>query len=252
MNENQPQNYDSTDLDRMHAAVRREKPDATAGNQPAPVWVFVASMACMVFGGGYAGAYVGGFDFEQNSAFLGKPQDIRPIIIHTGPELGPFELAMKKGSTVYNNCAGCHQATGVGQPGLIPPLAGSEWATGGTERIARIVLHGLSGSVSVKGANYNNLMPPQGHLSDKDLSYVLTYIRNSWGNQGSMVAVDMITKTRVAVKDHVGPWTSADLEKFAKENIPGEIPAGPGAAVAPPAIPAPATAPASVPAAAAK
>lgn len=249
MNENQPQNYDSTDLDRMHAAVKREKPDATTSNQPAPLWVFFASMAALVLGGGYAGAYVGGFDFEQNSAFIsGKPQDIRPIEHGPAVVLGPFELAMKKGSTVYNNCAGCHQATGVGQPGLIPPLAGSEWATGGTERIARVVIHGLSGSVSVKGVSYNNLMPPQGHLSDKDLSYVITFIRNSWGNQASMVTPDMITKTRVTVKDHVGPWTSADLEKFTKENIPGEIPAGPGATVAPaPSVPA-----VAVPTAAAK
>ncbi|CAN5664522.1 hypothetical protein BH11VER1_BH11VER1_16850 [soil metagenome] len=242
MNENQPQNYDSTDLDRMHAAVKREKPDAKAGNQPSPLWVFVASMAAMVLGGGYAGAYVGGFDFEQNSAFVGKGQDLRPIEKVTGPELGPFELAIKKGSTVYNNCAGCHQASGVGQPGQIPPLAGSEWVTGGTERIARVLFHGLSGSVSVKGASYNNIMPPQGHLSDKELANVLTFIRNSWGNQGTMVTPEMITKTRETVKDHVGPWTSADLDKFAKENIPGEIPAGPGATAAPAAAaPAPAT-----------
>lgn len=233
MNENQPQNYDSTDLDRMHAAVKRENPDAKAGNQPAPVWVFVASMAAMVLGGGYAGAYVGGFDFEQNSAFVGKAKDPRPNVKLEEEITDPFLIAMKKGATVYNNCAGCHQASGVGQPGLIPPLAGSEWVTGGTERIARVLFHGLSGSVSVKGASYNNIMPPQGHLSEKELSYVMTYIRNSWGNQGSMVTPEMVTKAREASKDHVGPWTSADLEKYAKENIPGEVPAGPGAAAAP-------------------
>lgn len=246
MNENQPQNYDSTDLDRMHAAVKRENPDGKAGNQPAPVWVFVASMVAMVFGGGYAGAYVGGFDFEQNSAFMGKAQDLRPIDPRPKVVLGPFELAMSKGSTVYNTCVGCHQGTGLGQPGVIPPLAGSEWVTGGTERIVRIVIHGLSGSVAVKGSNYNGLMPPQGALSDKDLSYVITYVRNSWGNEGSMVTPEMIAKTREQIKDHIGPWTSVDLDKFAKENMPGEVPGGPGAVVKPaeaaPVVPAPATA----------
>ena len=45
MNENQPQNFDSTDLDRLHSAVKREKPDVQPGREPAPIWVFVASMS---------------------------------------------------------------------------------------------------------------------------------------------------------------------------------------------------------------
>jgi mono/diheme cytochrome c family protein len=235
MNENQPQNFDSTDLDRLHAAVKREKPDAQPGREPAPLWVFVASMAAMVFGGGYAGAYVGNFDFENNSAFVGKARDPRPIKIAEGAQLDPFQFAMKKGATVYNNCQGCHQVSGAGQPGLIPPLAGSEWVTSGTERIARVTLHGLSGQVNVKGVTYNNVMPPQGHLSDKELSYVLTFIRNSWGNQGTMITPEMVAKAREDSKAHVGPWTQADLDAFKDKNL------GPGATVAP-AAPAPAPA----------
>ena len=239
MNENQPQNFDSTDLDRLHAAVNREKPDVHPGREPAPLWVFVASMAAMIFGGGYAGAYVGNFDFENNSAFVGKPPDPRPIKIDEGGQLDPFQFAMRKGATVYNNCQGCHQMNGGGQPGLIPPLAGSEWVTGGTARIARVTFHGLSGQVTVKGATFNNVMPPQGHLSDKELSYVLTYIRNSWGNQGTMLTPDMVKKAREEAGSHVGPWTQADLEPFKDKNLEGEIPAGPGATAAP-AAPAPA------------
>ncbi|MFZ4596620.1 MAG: c-type cytochrome, partial [Verrucomicrobiaceae bacterium] len=222
---------DHTDLDRLHAAVKREHPELQPGNEPSPLWVFVASMAAMIFGGGYAGAYVSGFEFENNSPFVGKPHDVRPVVVQDGPALDPFALAMKKGASVYNNCQGCHQASGTGQPGLIPPLAGSEWVLGGTERLVRLTLHGLSGTVTVKGTSYTNVMPPQGHLSDKELSYVLTYIRNSWGNQATMVTPEMVTKAREDAKDHVGPWTQADLEPFKDKNIPGEIPAGPGATV---------------------
>lgn len=243
MNENQPQNFDNTDLDRLHAAVKREKPDVQPGHEPAPLWVFVASMAAMIFGGGYAGAYVGGFEFENNSSFVGRPADPRPIKLEEAAALDPFALAMKKGATVYNNCQGCHQVSGAGQPGLIPPLAGSDWVTGptsGTERMTRVLFNGLSGAVTVKGTNFNNVMPPQGHLSDKELSYVLTYIRNTWGNQGTMVTPEMVAKAREAAKAHVGPWTQADLEPFKEKNIEGEIPAGPGATVAPAPAPAPA------------
>jgi len=226
MNENQPQNYDSTDLDRLHAAVRREKPDAQPGAEPAPLWVFIASMVAMIFGGGYAGAYVAGFDFERNTPFVGLPEDVRPIVGPGVVDLDPFQLAMKRGATVYNNCQGCHQMTGMGQPGAIPPLAGSEWVTGGTERIARVLLHGLAGPVTVKGSSYNGVMPPQGHLGDKELAQVMTYIRNSWGNKGSMVTPEMVAKVREETKAHAGSWTAATLEEFKDKNLPGEVPAG--------------------------
>jgi len=226
MNENQ-QNPDSTDLDRIHAAVKREKPDTQPGREGAPLWVFIASMAVMVLGGGYAGAYVGGFNFEQNDAFVGKPTDTRPIQLGDAVQLDPFQLAMKKGATVYNNCQGCHQMNGGGQPGLIPPLAGSDWVNKGSERLVRVVLHGLSGPVTVKGNTYNNVMPPQGHLNDKELSYVLTYIRNSWDNKADLITPEMVAKIRDEVKTHVGPWTQATLDPFKDKEIPGEAPAAP-------------------------
>lgn len=241
MNENQPQNYDSTDLDRLHSAVKREKPDAQPGREPTPIWVFVASWVIMIFGGGYIGAntLVGGFGFDKTSPFAGKPVDTRPIDHGVEVQLDPMQLAMKKGATVFNNCQGCHQATGVGQPGLIPPLAGSEWVTGGTERTARILLKGLMGPVTVNKANYNNVMPTQGHLSDAELASVLTYIRNSWGNKGSMVTKEMINKVRKEIENHPTPWTAPDLETYKDKDIPGEVPAGPGAPAAP--VPQPGT-----------
>lgn len=243
MNENQPQNFDSTDLDRLHSAVKREKPDVQPGREPAPIWVFVASMAAMVFGGSYAGAFVGGFDFENNSAFAGKAVDVRPIKVEPDAQLDPFQSAMKKGATVYNTCQGCHGVSGGGQPGAIPPLAGSEWVHGGTERIVRIVLNGLAGPVTVKGTSYTNIMTPQGHLSDKEIAQVVTFIRNSWGNEGTMITPEMVKKVRDESASHAGPWSQADLDPFKDKNIEGAIPAGPGATAPPPGA-APAAAPA--------
>ncbi len=241
MNENAPQNFDSTDLDRLHAAVKREKPDVKPGAEPTPLWVFIATMVAMMFGGGYLGAYVGGFGYDRNSPFDGTPLDVRPIERTPGADLDPFQFAMKKGASVYNACQGCHGAAGAGQPGAIPPLAGSEWVNGGTERIARILLHGLSGPVKVKGLSFNSQMPTQGGLNDKEISYVLTYIRNTWGNQGTMVTPEMVKKVRSETAAHSAPFTGDELEAFKDKNIEGPIPAGPGATVAPAA---PAAAPA--------
>jgi mono/diheme cytochrome c family protein len=235
---NDQQNFDNTDLDRLHAAVKREKPDSQPGYEPAPLWVFVASMAAMILGGGYAGAFVGNGSFEQNNPFESKPVDVRGIDLSSLVQLDPFQLAMKKGAQIYANCQGCHQITGTGQPGVFPPLAGSEYVTGpeaGTERMVRIVLGGLAGPVQVKGATYNNVMPAQSQLTDAELAAVLTYVRNSWGNTGTMVTKEMVAKTRADSASHVGPWSESDLKPFAKMNCPGEIPAGPGATVPPPA-----------------
>lgn len=239
MNENQPQNYDSTDLDRLHAAVKRENPDAQPGREPTPIWVFVASWIVMIFGGGYIGAntLIGGFDYDKSSPFAGKPVDTRPIVHGPDVQLDPFQLAMKKGAIVFNNCAGCHQPNGMGQPGAIPPLAGSEWVAGGTERTARILLRGLMGPVAVKGANYNGIMPSQGALPDAELANVLTYVRNSWGNQGAMVTKEMIVKMRKDIESHPTPWTSAELESYKDKNITGDVPAGPSAATVPAPVP---------------
>jgi mono/diheme cytochrome c family protein len=229
---NQPQNFDNTDLDRLHAAVKRENPDVVAGHEPTPLWVIVGMMVMTILGGGYAGAYVGGFDSERTNPFAEKPNDPRGVNVVSGPQLDPFQLAMKKGATVFNNCQGCHQPTGLGQPGAIPPLAGSEWVMGGTERITRIALHGLAGPVTVKGNSYNNVMIAP-VMSDEEIANVLTYVRNSWGNQAPMVTKQMVAKVRAEVKDHVGPWNPADLEKYKEMNCPGEIPAGPGATAVP-------------------
>ena len=231
---NQPQNFDNTDLDRLHAAVKREKPDVIPGREPAPLWVTVGMMVVMILGGGYAGAYVGDFKFDTTNPFgAAKPVDPRGLAAGAGAQLGPFDASIKKGSQVFAACQGCHQATGVGVPGAIPPLAGSEWVQGGTERIARIVLHGLSGPVTVKGANFNGVMPPQGTMSDAELAAVLTYVRNTWGNKGTMVTKEMVAKVREKVAAHVGPWTGGDLQEFADKNIEGSIPDGPGATEAP-------------------
>lgn len=234
MNENQPQNYDNTDLDRLHAAVKREKPEPQPGQEPLSMPVLLAAFVLTILGGGYLGAYthVSGFKFDRSNAFAGKPQDPRPIAHGVEVQLDPFETAMKKGATVYNNCVGCHQPTGMGLPGINPPLAGSEWVSGGTERIIRIALHGLIGPVSVKGATFNSAMVPP-PMSDAEIANVLTYIRNTWGNQGSMVTKEMVAKVRADTAGHAGPWKSEDLEPFKDKNVPGEIPAGPGATAAP-------------------
>ncbi len=229
-------NPDTTDIDRIHSAVKREKEDVAAGQGPAPMWIMFICMIVAIIAGGQLGPMAGGFSFETSNPFaLAKAIDTRPGGGGEGVALDPFQTAMKRGAGVYGACMGCHQASGTGVPGTFPPLANSDWVKGGTERIIRVVLNGLAGELTVNGAPFHNPtgMPAQGALSNKDIAAVLTFVRNSWGNEGTMVTEEMVAAIRKTESARTTQWTSAELAPFADKNAPGEIPAGPGATVAP-------------------
>jgi mono/diheme cytochrome c family protein len=131
---------------------------------------------------------------------------------------------MKKGLTAYGTCNGCHMPTGLGLPGINPPLAGSDWVTGGTERLIRVVLHGLAGPISVNGKPFVTAaaMPGWGAtMSDDDVANALTYIRNTWGNQASLVTKEQVAAVREATKARSSQWTEAELAEFATADATG-------------------------------
>jgi mono/diheme cytochrome c family protein len=96
-------------------------------------------------------------------------------------------LAFAQGATVYQQCQGCHQATGVGIPGVFPPLAGHIpeilAAKGGRVWLIHNMLHGQTGAITVKGQTYNGAMPAYAQLSDQQLADLLNHIATQWGNK---------------------------------------------------------------------
>lgn len=112
------------------------------------------------------------------------------------------------GATVYNNCIGCHQANGAGIPGVFPPLAGHVpevlAARGGREWLIQVMLYGLQGPISVKGANYNGLMPAYPQLSNAEIVAVLNHIATQWGN---------------ALPAGQGPFTEAEVQAQRGKNL---------------------------------
>lgn len=110
-------------------------------------------------------------------------------------------LADDKGDAAYKeNCAACHQANGQGVPNAFPPLAKSDFLLADKERAIRIVIDGLNGPVTVNGKQYNGMMPPMGHLSDEKIADILTYVMNSWGNDGGEVDDDDVAAVRASMK----------------------------------------------------
>ena len=108
------------------------------------------------------------------------------------------EMQIEKGKQVYLGlCFACHQLDGKGLPGAFPPLAGSDYLLADRDRAVRTVLKGLTGPIVVNGVAINSVMPPQeAVLTDAQIADVLTYVYNSWGNQGESFKTDQVKAIR--------------------------------------------------------
>lgn len=95
---------------------------------------------------------------------------------------------MARGEKVYAaQCAACHQPNGQGLPGAFPGIAGSPVATGDVAAHIDLVLNGRAGTAM---AAYRDM------LSDADTAAVITYQRQSWGNDAGAVQPTEIMAAR--------------------------------------------------------
>lgn len=93
------------------------------------------------------------------------PQIIKPL---------SKEEQMKKGEDEYNGkCSVCHKPDGTGMPPVFKALKGSAIANGLVSKHIDTVLNGVSGTP---------MQPFKDQLSDEELSAIITYERNAWGN----------------------------------------------------------------------
>ncbi len=119
-------------------------------------------------------------------------------------------------ATFLQLCFACHGLDGkgaplAGKPGvtMAPPLAGSSTATGHRDGIIMAILNGLTGPVN--GKTYEGQMIPLGANGDQYVADVASYIRNSFGNQASLISVDDVVRVRAANADRKTPWTLAEI-----------------------------------------
>lgn len=106
----------------------------------------------------------------------------------------PIEQSIADGEEIYQDfCLQCHLSNGEGVSGIYPPLANSDYLFDDIDRSIRNIKYGLSGPIIVNDEEYNAVMLNNG-LDDEEISDVMNYILNSWGNKTN----EMITKERVA------------------------------------------------------
>ncbi|MDW8074285.1 MAG: cytochrome c [Bacteroidota bacterium] len=120
------------------------------------------------------------------------------------------------GAKLFNkNCASCHQTSGKGITGSIPPLVGSALANSeDVTKPIRIVLHGFRGAIVRNGVKYNGVMQPwHSVLTDDEIAAILTYVRTSWGNNGGEIKAEDVARVREATKTRTTQYTEAELEQ---------------------------------------
>ncbi len=117
-----------------------------------------------------------------------------------------------KGKALYLvSCSACHQPNGQGSEGIAPPLAGTRWPNESEDRLARIVLHGLRGPITVMGKEYNLEMPAMGFFNDSDIAAILTYIRTTWGKPSKPTTENTIKRIRAQTHNRSDSWTVEEL-----------------------------------------
>ncbi|GJM33281.1 MAG: hypothetical protein DHS20C18_22820 [Saprospiraceae bacterium] len=102
----------------------------------------------------------------------------------------------KQGAILYENfCASCHMEDGVGLEGLIPPLAGADYLKNANLQTTCIIRKGISDTITVNGRQYTDPMAGIPQLSDFEITNIINYINQAWGNDFGYVKLEDVRET---------------------------------------------------------
>lgn len=156
---------------------------------------------------------------ENLAIYSGKEIDevyLADKAVGTGRAVERATEAMKKGTldldaqvaagrALYQGtCSVCHGGQGEGMEGVFPPLAESDFLMADKRRSIEVVLNGLEGPITVNGKDYDSVMPPMSQLSDDEIANILTFVRNSFGNQGEAVTAEEVRSVRQSTERPLG------------------------------------------------
>jgi len=126
----------------------------------------------------------------------------------------------RRGEAIYKElCFACHGADGKGLQvegaakgvTMAPPFVNSATLIGHKDAPIAVVLKGLTGPVN--GKTYPALMVPMESNDDKWIASVLTFIRNSFGNQAPAIQPADVKRVRRLLKGRNVPFTVEELQQ---------------------------------------
>ena len=122
------------------------------------------------------------------------------------------EIAPNRGERLFeSHCSACHQYDDQGM-GEAPPLGDSPWVVGPSERLVRILLHGITGRIELGGRVYDREMPGFGRiLSNADVAALATYTRARFGADKPRVTPDEVGRIRDGHAGRTAYWPADEL-----------------------------------------
>lgn len=125
---------------------------------------------------------------------------------------GVIKTPVLTGEQIYQRqCAVCHGVKGEGVKGKYPALAGSPWVTGPPNRFTALVLDGVRKKGEDKQTH--GVMPAWWRtLPPSDLSLVLTYVRQAWGNNASAISTSYVQKLGYRYASRPRFWSLKELK----------------------------------------
>ncbi|WP_025041911.1 c-type cytochrome [Nitrosospira briensis] len=105
---------------------------------------------------------------------------------------------LRQGGEIYEtHCQDCHGNLGQGAPGAYPALAGNRGITLASPINAiRSILNGGYAPVIASNPRPYGMPPFAQILRDEEIALVLSYIRNAWGNRGTLVTAAQVDRSR--------------------------------------------------------
>jgi mono/diheme cytochrome c family protein len=97
-----------------------------------------------------------------------------------------------------------------------PSLEKSPWVTQDSDRLIKLAMYGLMGPMEINGKKYDGQVPMTpfaGMLNNVEMASVLTFVRNSFGNQADPITAAQVEKIRAAYPGRVNFFTVDELLK---------------------------------------
>ncbi|RYZ13765.1 MAG: cytochrome c, partial [Myxococcaceae bacterium] len=176
---------------------------ATAFKRPLDEWSKAATKT--------ASSRLGGLPEEALAEYTSLPAPARLDTDAKKQYLAGQEIFHREG-----HCATCHQPNGAGLDPAFPSLVKSPWVTEDADRLIKVTLYGLMGPLELNGKKYDGAVPMTpfgGLLKDDEIAAVLTFVRNSFGNEATPIQAQQVQQVRAANPGRSAFFTTEELLK---------------------------------------
>ena len=146
----------------------------------------------------------------QTAADRALPSSRLSLLVALMMLLGPGAVqSADTGADLYaQHCAVCHQPSGKGIPGVIPPLAGNSRLMSDNpdqiQEFLRRIIFGYHGGLIVNRQVYSGRMPPigrVGRVNEAELRDLVNHLRTSWDNNARPITFEELARARESGTD---------------------------------------------------